>query len=187
MNGIEDNPSSILFEPHLIPALIGLLGLVAVKPVATIKSVPFSAILVISPVYKSRGKSIITTNKLKKSCIVEAAKALLNSCSLLTCPKETKVLVTVVPIFAPITIGIAYSKLRTPLPTKPTIVAVVTEEDCTKTVHKIPTNKPAKGLDTDSKSASVYSAPKVLIPFSRSLIDTRTVSYTHLRAHETDS
>ena len=42
-----------------------------------------------------------------------------------------------------------------------------------ETVHKIPTNKPAKGFDTDSKSASVYSAPKVLIPFSRSLIDTR--------------
>ena len=69
--------------------------------------------------------------------------------------------------------GIAYSKLRTPLPTKPTIVAVVTEEDCTNTVHKIPTSKPAKGLETDSKSASVYSAPKVLMPFSRSLIDTR--------------
>ena len=70
---------------------------------------------------------MITTNTLKKSCIVDAAKALLNSPSLLTWPKETRVFVTVVPIFAPMTIGIAYSRLRTPLPTKPTIVDVVTD------------------------------------------------------------
>ena len=72
---------------------------------------------------------MITTNTLKKSCIVDAAKALLNSPSLLTWPKETRVFVTVVHIFAPMTIGIAYSRLRTPLPTNPTIVDVVTDED----------------------------------------------------------
>lgn len=55
-------------------------------------------------------------------------------------------------MFAPITIGIAYSKLKTPLPTKPTIVEVVTEDDWTNTVANIPTNNPAKGLETDSKS-----------------------------------
>ena len=80
-------------------------------------------------IFSFNGNKIITTNTLKKSCIVDAAKALLNSPSLLTWPKETRVFVTVVPIFAPMTIGIAYSRLRTPLPTNPTIVDVVTDED----------------------------------------------------------
>ena len=50
MNGIDDNPSKILLEPHLIAALIGLFGLVAVKPDAITNSVPFSAIFVMNPV-----------------------------------------------------------------------------------------------------------------------------------------
>ena len=116
-------------EPHLIAFLIGLSGFVAVKPVAKMNSVPSSAILVINPVMRSRGNKIITTITLKKSCIVEAANALLNSCSLRTCPKDTSVFVTVVPMLAPMTIGIAYSRLKTPLPTNPTIVDVVTDED----------------------------------------------------------
>ena len=57
----------MLFDPHLIPALIGLFGFVAVKPVASINSVPSSASFVINPVYRSRGNNKITTIKLKKS------------------------------------------------------------------------------------------------------------------------
>jgi hypothetical protein len=41
---------------------------------------------------------------------------------------ETRVLVTVVPIFAPIIIGIAFSKFTTPPATKPTTMDVVVDE-----------------------------------------------------------
>ena len=44
------------------------------------------------------------------------------------CPKDTIVLVTVVPMFAPITIGIAPASDKAPLLTIPTINEVVVEE-----------------------------------------------------------
>ncbi len=53
--------------------------------------------------------------------------------------------VTVVPMFAPITIGTADATGRTPAPTSPTIVDVVTEDDCTSTVASTPAQRAATG------------------------------------------
>ena len=61
-------------------------------------------------------------------------------------------MVTVVPMFAPITIGTAVSMDRTPAPTSPTMVAVVTDDDWTRTVAKTPAARPAIGLATEEKT-----------------------------------
>jgi hypothetical protein len=45
-------------------------------------------------------------------------------------------------MLAPITIGTAVSTGKTPDPTSPTIVAVVTEDDWTRTVARIPAARP---------------------------------------------
>ena len=71
---------------------------------------------------------IITAKILKKSCTVEAAKARLNSFPLFMCPTDTIVFVTVVPMLAPMIIGIAPEIPRAPLLTIPTIKEVVVEE-----------------------------------------------------------
>ena len=71
---------------------------------------------------------IITAMILKKSCTVDAANALLNSVLLFMCPMDTIVFVTVVPIFAPIIMGIELAIVRLPLLTIPTIKEVVVEE-----------------------------------------------------------
>jgi hypothetical protein len=74
------------------------------------------------------GNKINTENTLKKSCTVAAANARLNSFPLLICPMDTIILVTVVPMFAPIIMGIAPAKFNAPLLTIPTINDVVVEE-----------------------------------------------------------
>ncbi len=61
----------------------------------------------------SMGKSTITDSQLNISWTVAAAKARLNSFRSVACINETIVLVTEVPIFAPITIGIAWRTLIT--------------------------------------------------------------------------
>ena len=82
-------------------------------------------------------------------------------------------LVTVVPMLAPMIIGTASGIASVPAPTKPTIVAVDTEDDWTSTVASIPTNSPASGFETLSKRLSVKSEPKDLIPDSSALTPTR--------------
>lgn len=59
------------------------------------------------PVAASNGNNTMTHNKLNISCTVAPAKALRNWFLSPICPIATMVLVTLVPIFAPITIGIA--------------------------------------------------------------------------------
>jgi hypothetical protein len=81
-----------------------------------------------SPKALSIGNSKITANTLKKSCTVAAENARLNSFPRLICPMETIILVTVVPILAPIIMGIAPPKFNAPLLTIPTINAVVVDE-----------------------------------------------------------
>ena len=71
---------------------------------------------------------IITAMILKKSCTVDAANARLNSVLLFMCQIETIVFVTVVPIFAPMIMGIEPVIVRLPLLTMPTIKEVVVEE-----------------------------------------------------------
>ncbi len=55
-------------------------------------------------------------------------------------------LVTEVPILAPIIIGIALATFKTPPPTRPTTMDVVEEEDWIREVARIPINKPTSGL-----------------------------------------
>jgi hypothetical protein len=57
-----------------------------------------------------------------------AENALLNSILLVICPMETNVFVIVVPILAPITIGMAFCRFKTPPATRPTTMDVVVEE-----------------------------------------------------------
>ena len=125
------------------------------------------------PVASSSGKKMITVVMLKKSCIVAAAKARRNSSVRRTCPSETSVFVIVVPMFAPMIMGTAASMESTPAPTSPTSVAVVTDEDCTSTVARMPANSPASGLSTLSSSPSVKSAPSSLMPASSIEMPTR--------------
>ena len=116
------------FVPHLIAVFIGLLNISAVltvpnsifpRPIAHFSKIP-NAI--------SNGNSIITANTLKKSCTVAAAKARLNSLLLLIWPIDTRILVIVVPMFAPMIIGMAPDNVNAPALTIPTISEVVVDE-----------------------------------------------------------
>ena len=69
----------------------------------------------------------MVTRILKISCCVPAAMAFLNSFRLFRYPMETRVLVIVVPMLAPITIGMALEKSRVPAATAATIKEVVVE------------------------------------------------------------
>jgi hypothetical protein len=65
-------------------------------------------------------------------------------------PSEASVLVMVVPMLAPMIIGTASSTLNVPDPTRPTMVAVETDDDCTSTVNRMPANSPEMGFATFS-------------------------------------
>ena len=82
-------------------------------------------------------------------------------------------MVTVVPILAPMIIGTANSTERDPDPTRATIVEVDTDDDCTRTVARTPTNSPAIGFETRSNKESVKSAPNAFIPDSSPFTPTR--------------
>jgi len=55
------------------------------------------------------------------------------------------VLVTVVPMLAPMIIGIAFLMFRVPAAIKLTIMEVVDEDDCTIAVASNPVEKPTNG------------------------------------------
>ena len=61
----------------------------------------------------SMGNKTSTVNQLKASCTVAPAKARRKSSLSAICPIDTIVLVTDVPMFAPITMGIASRTLKT--------------------------------------------------------------------------
>lgn len=90
----------------------------------------------------SRGKRIMTADRLKKSWTVAPAKAFLNSSLRVMCPKETNMLVTVVPMFAPMTMGMALVMVRLPPPTRATTTEVVADELWTMDVERMPTTNP---------------------------------------------
>ena len=102
------------------------------------------------PVKYCNGNSINTVKILKKSCKAAAASAFLNSFFLEIYPSDTIVLVTVVPIFAPITIGIALSKEIVPAATMATTREVTVELLWIIAVVNIPIKKPTKGFDVAS-------------------------------------
>ena len=98
-------------------------------PMSVMTSAIHSEILVRKPVASSRGSITATLQTLKKSCIVAPAKANRNSFVRRRNPSEARVLVTVVPMLAPMIIGTASSSDSDPAPTSPTIVDVVTDDD----------------------------------------------------------
>ena len=81
--------------------------------------------------------------------------------------------VTVVPIFAPIIIGIAIENGSLPLATMATINDVVTELLCASVVARIPVTSPRKGLLAAVINESIVPFPSPLIPPARVEIPTR--------------
>ena len=151
-------------------------GLRASPPATSVPattSASHSAARVRNPVLSSSGKTSATARMLKKSCMVAAAKARRNSSLRRECPSETRLLVMVVPMLAPMIMGAAISTVSVPAPTSVTSVAVVTEDDCTSTVARMPANSPARGLVTFSSSRSWKPAPSVLMPVSSIEMPTR--------------
>ena len=111
-----------------MPVFIGLSNSLLMLTVPKSNAPNPDAVFSSNPKAISIGKSKMTANTLKKSCTVAAAKARLNSLPRFIWPIETIMLVTVVPIFAPIIMGIAPLKFNAPLLTMPTIRDVVVEE-----------------------------------------------------------
>ena len=143
--------------------------------VPTSRSLTQVAVFEIAPVISSSGRRTATAITLKKSCTVAAANARLNSAGCLMWPSDTRVLVTVVPMFAPMIIGIAASTLMPFVATSPTITDVEADDDWTSTVPRMPTQRPAIGLLTLENKRSCVSSPMILMPFSRAETPTRKV------------
>ncbi|CSA26628.1 Uncharacterised protein [Vibrio cholerae] len=125
------NTESWVSRPVMTGLVIGLIKskpFMLISPVAsrgeTSQCETFSKI----PNIISRGRKISTARRLKKSWMVALAKARRNSSLQRIWPRLTRVLVTVVPILAPITIGIAVSTGNPPA-TRPTIIEVTVLED----------------------------------------------------------
>ena len=144
------------------------------------KSFP-SPVAVFSKIPKaiSRGNNINTASTLKKSWTVAAANARLNSFPRFICPMETMMLVTVVPIFAPMIIGIALLRGKKIMPVLvvalaiPTMIDVVVEELWNMVVAKIPMNKATKGSLVVVIISLAKSPPICFIPKESPLIPTR--------------
>ena len=77
------------------------------------------------------------------------------------CASAAIVFVTVVPMLAPMIIGTAFTigSGLSGAATKPTIIAVVTDELCTSVVAKIPTIRPMNGLSVAAKKESSSPPP----------------------------
>lgn len=75
---------------------------------------------------------------------------------------ETIVLVMVVPILAPIMMGIAPCRVMTPPATKPTVIDVVVEELWMMLVVNIPMSSPTIGWDVVSIKVSANPFPMSL-------------------------
>ena len=165
--------SCTCLDPHFIAALIGLLNTSSVLIVPN-KSVPRPvAAFSINPKANSSGSKIITDNTLNISWCVAAEKARLNSFPLLMCPIDTIVFVTVVPMFAPIIIGIAPDNVSAPVLTIPTIREVVVDELWNNVVANIPTKRAIKGLLVVVIIWFAKSPPNSLIPLESPLIPTK--------------
>ena len=156
--------SSIGLAPAFTAALIGLWY--SAPP--TFESAPEMVVAVLSrrPVASSKGRATATIMRLKKSCTVAAAKARRKALPWRKWPIETTVFVIVVPMLAPMIIGMAVFRDRAvppDCPTRETMVDVLVLELCTSTVARVPTAKPAKGLETPENSSWAVSLPRALM------------------------
>jgi hypothetical protein len=109
------------------------------------------------------GNRTKTDRKLKKSWTIEAENERLNSTDLFMLARETRVLVTEVPILAPMMIGMAVGTVRAPPPTRPTTMDVVVEELWMTDVVKMPMNRPTKGLEVPLMRLSEKPLPNIFI------------------------
>ena len=97
---------------------------------------------------------------LKKSSYVPAETARLNSFFLLIKPRETIVLVIVVPMLAPMIMGTALWMVIEPDATSATVSDVVVELLCNMAVVRSPINSPVKGFDVAKSIVSATFFPK---------------------------
>lgn len=86
--------------------------------------------------------------------------ARLNSFFFVIKPRETIVLVIVVPTLAPIIIGTAPGNVMDPEATRATVIAVVAELLCISAVTNRPIKSPVNGFEVASKIISAASLPK---------------------------
>ena len=123
----------------------------------------------------SRGNSTATVMKLKKSWQVAIENALTNSSLRPMWASDTIVLVTVVPMLAPMIIGtaLAMGSGLSGAATNPTMSDVVTDELCIRVVARIPTISPISGLLVLVKNASNTSDPRLLNPSPSPFIPAR--------------
>ena len=85
------------------------------------------------------------------------------------------VLVTVVPMFAPMIMGMAWvtESGLSAAATKPTMVAVVTEELCTSVVARMPTINAVNGFSVAVKNESTNGPLSASNPFPNPLTPTK--------------
>mmetsp|Transcript_89084 Transcript_89084/g.252574 ORF Transcript_89084/g.252574 Transcript_89084/m.252574 type:complete len:237 (+) Transcript_89084:879-1589(+) len=117
---------------------------------------------VIAPTTSSSGISTATESMLNMSWTVAPAKARSSSARSPICPMETMVLVTEVPMFAPMMTGTASWELSCPAATRPTTMEVLVEEDCTSTVPRMPIMSPTTGFGMCPNSAPASFPPSTL-------------------------
>mmetsp|Transcript_29292 Transcript_29292/g.66409 ORF Transcript_29292/g.66409 Transcript_29292/m.66409 type:complete len:243 (-) Transcript_29292:14-742(-) len=104
----------------------------------------------------SSGSRVATVRRLNMSCTVAAEKARWRSMRLFTWPMETMVLVTEVPMLAPMMTGMAAFTVMVSAPTRPTTIDVLVDDDWTMTVARIPVMRPARGFST---AVNILPAP----------------------------
>lgn len=92
-----------------------------------------------------------------------AAKALRKDSRSRTMPRLTRVLVIVVPTFAPINMGTAVAIGRPPAQ-RPTMTAVTVVEDWISAVASSPIMRATRGLEAKEKSASAWPPVAALNP-----------------------
>ena len=97
---------------------------------------------------------------IKATFTVPAAMALRNSSGRSICPAAMIVLVTLVPTFAPMMIGIARATSRPPAATRPTVIDVIDDELCMKLVARVPMKRPTNGFDVAASSCSTTPSPR---------------------------
>ena len=78
------------------------------------------------------------------------------------CPTETMVLVVVVPMFAPMSMGTANSIVRACEATRPTMIVVVVDELWIRLVARNPMKSPATGSEAAFRSCSAKPRPPIL-------------------------
>ena len=94
---------------------------------------------------------------------MEAAKDRRNSAERLILASETSVLVTEVPMLAPMIMGMALATVRALLPTSPTTMEVVLEELWTTEVDRMPMKRPTMGFEVPAIKASAKPFPNSFI------------------------